>query len=1690
MQLITNEMTLLDYLTRRTSVKTFKKIETFLVALVFVFSSFIGSGLLNFSANAFGVNVVESIATGYNSSYVVKSDGSLWVFGEVYRDDYSYQYLIEPTKVLNLTEVKSVVNISDYYISIYYINRNDELFSATIRYKDAYANTSTPVLYALNIKKIMDNVLSVSYGFSADYLGSLWERPYILKKDHTLWRFEPFYSENGELIESYNKIFDNVLKFIGDTEGSHCLMVKTDGSLWAWGSNDYGQLGDGTTDYQETPKIIIASGVKDVNAYTGCSMAIKTDGSLWAWGANWFGQLGDGTYNDSFIPKKIMDSGVKSFPLSFPYIWGDMSVSAVIKANGELWMWGRNEYGQAGTGENGNGYDDPFCFLTPQKILSNVKAVSTGIYHTIAVREDGSLWTWGFYSDPNYPAPSDFGYAIGRYPNYSDYMNLEGDSLVNYWKSFFCTPAKIMNGSSESSSGQYITNKTFTIYQNKNDASNFYDSYEPASGASISFNGASYTANSSGIVNIPVPQSNTNSFTVSKSGFISTALLANEITNSNNIYLEKSDSTNLPVFKSISLMNDYGSVDLRSNPLAISKGDNALTSINVNVDWRTNTAYKIYLCQGDKKFELTNGINTLSLSNELEVGKIVYIMAQAANGRITRKILKISVSNSSTTNNASNSSINFGSGGSFGLPSNMPLISGMELNMSFPLVKVTYSVEGNKIKGVISASGDVKEQFRYDKFKVVKEVCKNNSKRTYKQAAALLGNMIPATKTRLISEGSMLIYGFIEGTIDEKGVYLSDTGIVANFEGKNEWTFPSAIGPVPVFAQVFIAAEINAALGIKRDNRLDNYTPYGSIHAGATLGMGVGLGYPKLLSVSGGASGTFDINMKFFDTTNSDPLTVDLSFKAYLKATLWGANVLGSPWEKPLGNPIRLYPRPQAASRMLSLSNNIYDTSNYELMSRDYINNSTNFVANSPIRFSMAGSATNTIQNTIMTNSYPLSEPQLVSLGSGKQLLVWLDDDRSRSAINRTALYYSYYNGTSWSAPQQIQNDGTADFAPSLKVINNIAYLVWQNSNAVCADTTSVDYFAKTFNITFAKFNNTTNNFTNVTNVISDTSLDMLPKITGINSTINIAWVKNTESNSFGTSGNNQILTSTYDGSTFTEPMVAKQNLNPIDDLDIGYNGSTDIIAYSMKQSADISNENSDIYIVKNSVTTLVSNATGLNSKPTFSSNGRLYWYNNGQINYINDFTALSVNSALTDGETIANDRFKVVSNANSEAIVFEQSNELYSELHSYIHDEATSTWSDNIQLTELNNSIQGFGGFLDSTGKMSFAINRVSVTGDLSAANPYGQADLCTVSINSGYNLSVGEVLFDNEKLVAGNDLSLEFDVKNNGQLAVNNTLIEVLDSNDNVLSSKIYDTKIKAGETASLFASYIVPSTVEKRDIKIRITPQDLSDYDLTDNVKTVTLDYVDVAVESVSYNTANNKRNVYALISNRGLSTANGVNVSLLSENENGEVLATQTITSLNSQDAQTVVFEQSLGLNSNQKAMYVKVSPITNESSIGNNTDFVAIDNFTSRIATLNSVYSINRQVDVLTGIGRKTNVSGFSNNFISESGTYRMLNSTGQVITSGYVGTGTKLQLLNSSNQVADEVTAVVYGDLDGDADISINDLAKIKRQLLKMEELDGAYKVAGDIGNKGNITISDLIAIKKHLLGLASISQS
>ncbi len=176
--------------------------------------------------------------------------------------------------------------------------------------------------------------------------------------------------------------------------GGHTLALREGGTVWAWGRNESGQAGDGSTATRSTPAQVAGLiGVIAVAAGDGHSVALKADGTVWAWGRNDNGQLGDGsTVNRSAPVRVVLADGNALTGVKALAAGGDHTI--VMRANGTLMAWGDNQYGQLGDG-SGQDQIHPAQVTVGGGALKGVKAVAAGDGHSLALKADGTVWAWG-----------------------------------------------------------------------------------------------------------------------------------------------------------------------------------------------------------------------------------------------------------------------------------------------------------------------------------------------------------------------------------------------------------------------------------------------------------------------------------------------------------------------------------------------------------------------------------------------------------------------------------------------------------------------------------------------------------------------------------------------------------------------------------------------------------------------------------------------------------------------------------------------------------------------------------------------------------------------------------------------------------------------------------------------------------------------------------------------------------------------------------------------------------------------------------------------------------------------------------------------------------------------------------------------------------------------------------------------
>jgi alpha-tubulin suppressor-like RCC1 family protein len=175
----------------------------------------------------------------------------------------------------------------------------------------------------------------------------------------------------------------------------HSLALRSDGTVWAWGGNDHGQLGNGAAGANQLTPVQVAglTGVTKIAAGQKFSLALRTDGTVWAWGLGDLGQLGNGATFDSAVPVQTWGFDVTSIAAGWDAAYAVRSDSA----GATVLSWGGDACGDLGQGTTATGTTPPATIPLPVIGITtpNIVQVTAGLDYALALGSDGKVWSWG-----------------------------------------------------------------------------------------------------------------------------------------------------------------------------------------------------------------------------------------------------------------------------------------------------------------------------------------------------------------------------------------------------------------------------------------------------------------------------------------------------------------------------------------------------------------------------------------------------------------------------------------------------------------------------------------------------------------------------------------------------------------------------------------------------------------------------------------------------------------------------------------------------------------------------------------------------------------------------------------------------------------------------------------------------------------------------------------------------------------------------------------------------------------------------------------------------------------------------------------------------------------------------------------------------------------------------------------------
>ena len=1006
--------------------------------------------------------------------------------------------------------------------------------------------------------------------------------------------------------------------------------------------------------------------------------------------------------------------------------------------------------------------------------------------------------------------------------------------------------------------------------------------------------------------------------------------------------------------------------ELRSNPLVIKENTGCDVIVTAVGFGEQDVTY--YLAQDSKrKVSTTTGVFTNELLYTVfDDTSTVYAYAVGSDGRMTEPF-EIKINREAEFD--LEKELGFDSeisllGKDFfkiKISDDIPVLGGIELDMSAFTIPVGVSVEGDEMKislGVdLFSSTESDEGYKWKTFKDL--VIKHEEDNTedidafFKDYDNNYGKNWK--KSKKANKFNVNVLGFVEGKWIDGEFVIKEGKINLGGSFKLQYNAQGAVWVVPVYGSVEAGADFSVG------GKVNRFLPDRDIPFEFTMLLDVA---PKLAGKAGAgikgaasaglyAEGKLPLMIAF----QEEHFTLDVDGEIGVEGELFllhGKKAL-------LEGDTNLIDWYYGTSDSPSAISHIPEQNQITTMvvSRDYAENTSAWLGNRGPALSIQSMGTKTtatrgvtfreLQNSIFSNS----QPQLVTVGD-QMLLVWVQDDASRDTYNRMRLVYSVYDpmGDSWSEPQPVWDDGHNDGYPKLVSDGSQAYVLWQkvNTTLTAENTTDIDATIENSELCLARFDVDTGVFDDAQLLTDNDLYEYAHNVVVENGEPVVYWAV-AEGNAMNTSGSNALYR-WLDGIA----SVLAQNLNYVLSID-ACDGD---VTYVADIDGDLSStEDVTVTTISDSGTEVFDNSE-LGSAVMYAgyapldgesvlllSDMRNIYYNyNGEVK-----------SVLEESRTI-DGNLNIVETDQGTTIIWTETVDGWNEIYAVRYE--NGEWSAPVMISEsgkLLTKINATG----YDGKLFGVCNANAVTYD-EASGEYvtGETDMILFQTDDFSDIALANYMNINENtLEAGVETSFNVTVYNNGINFVDEVTFTVTDT----LGTESVQTvavAIPSGSSETVMLTYMVPDGYTTTTMTVTADIAN-ADVDESDNSLSRTIGNPDLTMTETAIEVLNGGYKITAVVENGSLVDAENVTLSAFADEANTEFLRSETIGTISRENyaiAEILVKEEALNFTENGTAkLYLKLDADGEEASGADNALCIVV----SKMAETVCMHPVTEQI---------------------------------------------------------------------------------------------------------------------------------
>ena len=761
-------------------------------------------------------------------------------------------------------------------------------------------------------------------------------------------------------------------------------------------------------------------------------------------------------------------------------------------------------------------------------------------------------------------------------------------------------------------------------------------------------------------------------------------------------------------------------------------------------------------------------------------------------------------------------------------------------------------------------------------------------------------------------------YASGEFKFQEGGIIL-ETGIGAELNHRFE-AFPAA------YVAIKINGDFKGNLSLVKSAEL-NYSLSLMSQIELALRLGIGLGIKQINQyLEGGLTGSLTTKISLPASSLEDALTVLITGGLYIEWQLLGFPK-GSKEEE--FKKQQIYPQKEQVQAFDGMDVLSLDEANASGTEREYLNSSDH---------ETMLSGNDAIQGSVFEKdgTYPYCSPEYVELNDETKVMVWIDDDGTKSAVNRTSLFASVCKKGQWSEAKALYETGGLNDYPDMYSDGEKVYIVWQRTAEPLAQDAVLSDAMKAVNLYCITYADGEFSEPELVGNNDNLAYEMMHKVAASGSETAVVWVENSVNDPFMNEGTNSIKVAYKQKEEWIEETVA-------DGLSVVSNVELDYINRNLAVSYEIYSEDENkIYLEYKGK---VKEFSGSNST---MDDGILYYTKAGKMN------AYDINSdSAMDDSYVDLDNFSVVSGSGIKYLLTLQSSGLTNELYASVYDEDNHTWGNPVAVTDYGKYIRSYSAEIDKSDNLTIAMNVVNV--DEKSERFTDQADIYVVQTGTVKDIAISNLTYDDNLVKAGQNLPLDFKVTNNSLVPVKTFRVTLTDENGKQIDSGKVSSDIEPGDSREVSYIYPLPQTISLHTVHVSVEADD--EINKKDNSGSVTIGYGNLVLENLHLTGSKEKPFVSGMVSNCGYDDLKNIVVSVYENNVSGQLLGTfktntltvdeQTEFSIEIPAEMMNVAEEAIG-----NVVYVNVETDSIESNVADNSDYLLIDGENIKNISLN------------------------------------------------------------------------------------------------------------------------------------------